>query len=105
MSHTSSASASAASDETASAASPAASAAASAAGSDGAAPAADEWSSLRLLLSRRGPWCTADFAPDEEDPLDVVQNSVSEGGRKRTAERGLTTSLAARLTDPLSALL
>lgn len=80
MSHASSASASAASDETASAASPAASAAASAAGADGAAPAAaDEWSSLRPLLSRRGPWCTADFAPDEEDPLDVVQNSVSEG--------------------------
>ena len=49
----------------------------------------DEWASIRPLLSRRGPWCTADFVPEEEDPLEVVQTSVRKHTRQGTErERG-----------------
>ena len=45
-----------------------------------AAAAVDEWSSLRPLLSFPGPFCSPEFNPAEEDPLDIVQNSVRQYG-------------------------
>lgn len=42
-----------------------------------APPSVDEWSSLRPLVTRRGCFCTAEFQPEEEDPIEVLQNNVS----------------------------
>ncbi len=54
-----------------------------------ASPAAvDEWSSLRPLLSRRGPFCSSEFDPAEEDPLDIVQTSVRTTQQHTETDRG-----------------
>jgi hypothetical protein len=58
----------------------------------GSSSAVDEWSSIRPLMARRGPWCTGEFQPEEEDPIDIVQNSVSREGMHATITRPVSLS-------------